>query len=155
MNILYAHQPLELRPPSIFLAGPTPRSSEVASWRPEAIEILRHLEFTGTVLIPERPDWKVKFSYVDQVEREYTGLEACSVIAFWVPRHLPTLPGLTTNVEFGRYVGSGRCIYGRPDAAPHTGYLDWLYKKVTGKEPLVSLKTTLLEAISFCGGSYR
>jgi hypothetical protein len=79
---------------------------------------LRGLDFTGTVLVPERQDWSAKFNYFDQVEWEYAGLESCSVIAFWVPRELQTLPGFTTNVKFGRYVGSGRCVYGRPDRAP-------------------------------------
>jgi hypothetical protein len=59
-----------------------------------------------------------RFSYLDQVEWEYAGLESCTAVAFWVPRQLPTLPGFTTNVEFGRYVDSGRCVYGRPDGAP-------------------------------------
>ncbi len=32
---------------SIFLAGPTPRSTDVKSWRKEAIEILKKLELRG------------------------------------------------------------------------------------------------------------
>jgi hypothetical protein len=117
------------------------------SWRPEAIELLRGLGFAGTVLVPERRDWSAKFDYLHQVEWEFAGLEGCSVIAFWVPRDALTLPGFTTNVEFGRYVGSGRCVYGRPDGAPHTRYLDWLYKKVTGKQPESTLLATLAAAI--------
>jgi hypothetical protein len=153
MNIIFAGEALELQGPSIFLAGPTPRSSEVPSWRPEAIDLLRELGFTGTVLIPERQDWTIKFSYADQVEWECAGLESCSVIAFWVPRQLPAMPGFTTNVEFGRYVGSGRCVYGRPAGAPHTGYLDWLYKKVTGNGPQASLRATLFMAVTRCAGT--
>src|SRR4051794_3260813 len=112
MNVVFADQPLEARPPSVFLAGHTPRSAAVASWRPEALELLTGLGFGGTVLVPERRDWSARFDYLDQVEWEYAGLEACSVAAFWVPRQLPLLLGFTTNVEFGRYVGSGRCVYG-------------------------------------------
>src|SRR5262245_50045734 len=140
MNVVFSDQPVEVRSPSIFLAGPTPRSAEVKSWRPEALDILRELGFSGTVVVPECRDWSLK---LDQVEWEYLGLEGCSVIAFWVPRQLPLLPGFTTNVEFGRYVGSGRCVYGRPDKAPHTGYLDWLYTKVTGRQPEMTLLATL------------
>jgi hypothetical protein len=84
------------------------------------LDLLRGLGFAGTVLVPERRDWPAKFNYLDQVEWEYAGLEGCTVIAFWVPRDLQSLPGFTTNVEFGRYVGSGRCVYSRPDGAPHT-----------------------------------
>jgi Nucleoside 2-deoxyribosyltransferase like len=146
MNIIFAGQTLELRHPSIFLAGPTPRSSEVASWRPQAIDALHELEFDGIVLIPERQNLSIEYGYADQVEWEYAGLEACTVIAFWVPRQVQTLPGFTTNVEFGRYVGSGRCVYGRPDGASHTSYLDWLYKKITGREPQTTLRGTLTEA---------
>src|SRR5262249_3615338 len=130
MKVVYADDALDVRPPSIFLVGPTPRTPEVRSWRPEALDVLRELGFAGMVLVPERRDWSVTFSYLDQVEWEYAGLEACTVLAFWVPRDVPTLPGFTTNVEFGRYVGSGRCVYGRPDDAPHTRYLDWLYRKL-------------------------
>jgi len=84
MNIRFADQPLEIGQPSIFLAGPTPRSPDVSSWRPQALGLLEELGFTGTVLVPERRDWSVKFNYLDQVEWEYAGLESCSVIAFWV-----------------------------------------------------------------------
>ena len=100
------------------------------------------------VLVPERRDWTVTFSYLDQVEWEYQGLETCSAIAFWIPRDVQTLPGFTTNVEFGRYVGSGRCVYGRPDDVPHTGYLDWMYTKVTGRKPEHSLLATLTAALA-------
>jgi hypothetical protein len=64
---------------------------------------------------------------------------------------LETLPGFTTNVEFGRYVGSGRCVYGRPEGAPHTRYLDWLYTKLTGKRPEKTLRETLRVAVAMMG----
>src|SRR5262249_8309578 len=111
------------------------------------LDILRQLGFTGTVLVPERRDLSAKVSYLDQVEWEHAGLEACSVLAFWVPRQLETLPGFTTNVEFGRYVSPGRMVYGRPHGAPKTGYLDWLYRKVTGREPECTLEGTLRGAL--------
>lgn len=147
MNVLFADRLLTIQPPSIFLAGPTPRSHHVASWRPEALDILPRLGFAGTVLVPERQDWSAKFDYQDQVEWELAGLEACTVIAFWMPRHLETLPGFTSNVEFGRYVSSGRVVYGRPDGAPHTRYLDWLYRKLTGRDPEATLEGTLRAAV--------
>ena len=148
MNVLHADQSLEIKQPSIFLAGPTPRSKEVRSWRPDALEILRRLNFAGTVLVPERRDWTTRFAYSDQVEWEFAGLESCTIIAFWVPRDLGTLPGFTTNVEFGRYVGGGRVVYGRPDDAPRNRYLDWLYGKCTGLTPCRSLEETLRAAVA-------
>ncbi len=126
--------------PCLFLAGPTPRQEGVSSWRLDALRILEGLNFGGTVLIPERKDWQVRFEYLDQVEWEHAGLEAAGVIAFWVPRDLATLPGFTTNVEFGRYVGSGRVVYGRPDQAPKNRYLDWLYQRCTGLQPCRTLE---------------
>jgi hypothetical protein len=147
MNIVYADQPVDVPHPSIFLAGPTPRAPEVLSWRPEAIALLDSLGYCGTVLVPERRGGWHRGDYLDQVEWEFAGLEGCSVIVFWVPRDVTTLPGFTTNVEFGRYVGSGRCVYGRPERAPHTRYLDWLFMKLTKKQPENSLLGTLEAAV--------
>jgi len=155
VNVVHSDQILEVTHPSLFLAGPTPRLPGVRSWRREALAILGALGFSGMVLVPERRDWSVKFDYLDQVEWEYQGLETCSILAFWVPRHLETLPGFTTNVEFGRYAGSGRCVYGRPAGAPHTRYLDWLYHKLTGRRPESSLEETLRAAVEACQSAGR
>jgi hypothetical protein len=87
--------------------------------------------------------------YPNQVEWEFAGLEGSTVVAFWVPRDLETLPGFTTNVEFGRYVGSGRCTYGRPDHAPKTRYLDWLYEKLNGRRPHGTLRETMEAALAW------
>lgn len=144
---IYSDQEPIFAPPSIFLAGPTPRTAQSVSWRIKALEILKQLAFPGAVLIPERHDWVHSFDYIDQVEWEYTCLEAATVIVFWVPRDPVTLPGFTTNVEFGRYVGSGRCVYGRPEAAPKNRYLDWLYNKLTGATPFTTLEETLQAAV--------
>lgn len=123
---------------SIFLAGPTPRSDTVASWRPSAISHLKQCHFTGDVLAPE----PFVGSFDEQVAWEYQGLENCRLICFWLPRDLISLPGFTTNIEFGRYVDSGRCLYGRPNGAPKTKYLDWLYSKLSGKKPFPNLSLT-------------
>ena len=84
---------------------------------------------------------------IDQVEWENFGTENCSKIVFWIPRKLDTMPAFTTNVEFGRYVGSGKCMYGRPDDSEKNRYLDWLYKKLNSKESVHnSLESLLLES---------
>jgi Nucleoside 2-deoxyribosyltransferase like len=147
MIVVYAGEKLAVGRPSIFLAGPTPRRPDVPSWRPLALELLGDLGFADAVLVPERRDWSVRFGYLDQVEWEHAGLEGCSVIAFWVPRDLERLPGFTTNVEFGRYVGSGRCVYGRPPDARHTRYLDWLYGRVASGQPEDTLESTMRAAV--------
>ena len=114
MKVNYSDEAIVLKQPSIFLAGPTPRSPDVQSWRPDALKILADLEYTGTVYVPERKSFSPGFKYTDQVEWEYAGLENATIIVFWVPRVIETMPAFTTNVEFGRYVGSGRAVYGRP-----------------------------------------
>jgi Nucleoside 2-deoxyribosyltransferase like len=152
LNVICSDQPLRFEGHSLFLAGPTPREATVASWRPEANSVLRELGYPGTVLVPERRDWSARFDYLDQVEWEFAALERASVITFWVPRDLEKLPGLTTNVEFGRYVGSGRVLYGRPSGASHTCYLDWLYKKLTGRGAFEDLRKLFEAAAALQAG---
>ncbi len=148
MNILYPDsKEQKVIGFSIFLAGPTPRKKEVKSWRPEALNILEKLEFNGTVFVPEREDWTVKFSYDDQVEWELKNLVFCDVIVFWIPREIPDMCGFTTNVEFGMFVDSADVVYGRPNGAVHTGYLDYLYKKFVKENPCEDLVSTLQRAI--------
>jgi hypothetical protein len=139
MNIIYAPEPVILLGRSIFLAGPTPRSKEVDSWRPHALELLEKLKFQGTVLVPEHRHWDRSYNFINQVEWEWEGLEGCDKIVFWIPRELKTMPAFTTNVEFGSYVRSGRAVYGRPDGSPKNDYLDWLYGKVTKQKPFNNL----------------
>ncbi len=153
MRILYSDQP-RFRPEesgqSIFLAGPTPRESGTPSWRPDAIDRLRQLDFTGYVLIPERSDWSVQFDYVDQTEWEFAGLENAGCIVFWIPRKMETMPALTTNVEFGRYCHRKNVVYGRPEEADNIRYLDWLFQRVNpekGNGPFSTLHETLEQAV--------
>lgn len=155
MKTIHSDQPLVVSGPSLFLAGPTPRSHRVKSWRPEAVHILNELEFPGTVLIPERQDWNSGFDYLDQVEWEFAGLEQANALLFWVPRDLDDLPGFTTNVEFGRYVGSGRMIYGRPEGRPHNRYLDWLYQKLAGQSAYDTLVSAVQAAVRLAQRNYR
>jgi hypothetical protein len=44
-------------------------------------------------------------------------------LAFWVPRDLEHLPGLTTNLEWGIWHASGKAVLGAPPDAPRMGYL--------------------------------
>lgn len=145
MQTFYSDQDGIVLHPSLFLAGPSPRSADVPSWRPQALDILADLNFQGQVLLPERRDGS--YDYIKQVEWEFTGLESVDLIVFWVPRDLKTLPGFTTNCEFGRYVDSGRILYGRPNDAPKNRYLDWLYEKVTANRPYEKLSDLLSVAV--------
>ncbi len=145
----YEEPPFRGGAPSIFLAGPSPRSAAVPSWRPDALRLLGSLGFGGVVLLPEHRDKGGGDYYADYVEWEYIGLSHATVIAFWVPRRLADLPGLTTNVEFGLWLGRSpeRVVYGRPDDADRIRYLDWLYGKLAGRPPLRSLAAVMTTAV--------
>ncbi len=151
MEICYADRPLSKSDrPAIFLAGPTTRSRDVISWRPQALEILSDLQFAGRVFVPERSQGVTQVDSIEEFEWDATGLGMANAIAFWVPRNMKTLPALTTNVEFGRYVSiaSDRVFYGRPDTAEKISYLDWLYERHTGRKPVNQLRSLLAEAIA-------
>ena len=143
MKVVYSDQELVVESNSIFLAGPTPRTDYVKSWRPEALELLEEIGYKGQVLVPEHQG-KTKYSFLDQVEWEDEGLLKCAVIVFWIPRDLKTMPALTTNIEFGRFVCSGKIVYGRQNDAPKNGYLDWLYQKYTKHLIIRTLKDLMI-----------
>lgn len=111
--------------PYIFYAGPTPRFQVTPSWRPGAIELANeiHPDFGGTLVVPEcdnfvEEDW----DWDAQIDWEWSWLDVADVIMFWIPRDMETLPGLTTNVEFGLYISSGACVCGAPPEAVATKY---------------------------------
>jgi hypothetical protein len=154
MQVCYAPQeyPPFTRKRRIFLVGPTPRSDAVPSWRPEALKILEELEFDGVVFVPEPENGEWPSHYFDQIEWELGALNSCveyprGCIAAWVPRDMKTMPALTTNVEFGLFVKSGRLLYGRPDEAPSTRYLDALYEKYAEGRLARTLESLLAYAV--------
>ena len=55
MKVIYTGQKIDSGK-SCFLAGPTPRDKGVKSWRSDAIEIFKELNFTGSLYIPEFPE---------------------------------------------------------------------------------------------------
>lgn len=156
MQVVYVdgEQP-EIKDPSIFLAGPTPRNKDVPSWRPEALELFQEYEFNGQIFVPENGDGKSQYEYLNQVEWEWNHLHGATVIMFWVPREISNMPAFTTNVEFGFYLCKkpDRCIYGRPPWAAKKGYLDWLFAKNTGRMPENELRTTVAMSIEMALGA--
>ena len=151
MKVIYSDQKLpdKIDKYSIFLAGPTPRSKDVKSWRPLALEILEKEKWWGEVYVPERQDRTYKCSYEDQVEWEKKALDNSSVIVFWIPCNMKNMPALTTRTEFGRYVGRGRdsIFYGRPSDAEKCRYLDWMYGDLCQSTPHNNLEELLKDAI--------
>lgn len=141
MQVIYAREPLPTTVSrTIFLAGPTPRSAEVASWRPEALKLLE--SFDGQVFVPESRDGQYEAEYDSQVSWETEALNRADVILFWVPRDLETMPAFTTNVEFGLWCASGKVVLGAPPEAPKNRFLEYH----AGQAGL-SMATTLEETI--------
>ena len=108
--------------PSVFLAGPTPVRADVASWRPAAVDEVA-AQWTGsrplTVLSPESRGGERAARYEDQVEWETRARRSATAILFWIPRDMATLPGMSTNVEFGMDVDTGRAVLGCPPDCPN------------------------------------
>lgn len=115
IRVVWAREPIPAGP-SVFLAGPTPRAGDgVPSWRPTAVEAIRAL-WAGslTVLTPESRGGVRAARYDDQFEWETAARTAASVVLFWIPRDVATMPGFTTNVEFGHDATTGRAVLGCP-----------------------------------------
>jgi hypothetical protein len=153
LMLVYAGDPLP-EGSSVFLAGPTPRSADVPSWRPNAIrELAAQWRGPGplAVLIPE-PSGR-RWAYHDhQAEWETAGREAATAILFWIPRDLRTLPGFTTNVEFGLDVTTGRAVLGCPPDCPNperNRYLIWLARR-HGVPVSDTLTATVASALALC-----
>lgn len=137
--------------PSIFLAGPSHRDWDAYErddhWRIEATYILEELGFPGTVFspepftvaLPDETDYELRKR---QIAWEHQHLELATVVAFWVPRNMQTLPGLTTNIEFGEYLRSGKIILGYPPGAERMQYLD-----IRAQQHNVPIRHTLAETM--------
>ncbi len=125
VTVVYANeQPPDAWDASLFIAGPMPRTTDVPTWRPAALAAIE-AAWSGpgelVVFVPE-PRQGTPLRY-DHHTWEDAWLAIVDVILFWVPRDMQYLPGLTTNVEFGRWEDSGRVVFGAPPTAAHVGYL--------------------------------
>jgi len=144
MQIVYGlEKPPESFSKSVFLAGPTPRSPKVQSWRPQAIEMLEKKEYDGVVFVPEnRPESKdAVIPDNGYPEWEHQAMNMSDLVLFWVPRDLsliaddsnpenmvPKMPGLTTNVEYGLFAHSGKSLFG-PILGDKNKYLSFVGNK--------------------------
>lgn len=139
MEVRYSMENIDTDKKIVFLAGPTMRVSDdfdglenQKSWRNEAIKMFEKLCNTIEsddlcLLIPEfRDNQKPKgWSYGGQIDWELMGLEKADVILFWIPRNLETLPGFTTNIEFGEWMKSGKIVIGAPPESPKNDYIKY------------------------------
>jgi hypothetical protein len=68
-------------------------------------------------------------TYDPQVQWEWEALNQATVVVFWVPREVATLPGFTTNTEYGLLAGSSKLLLGFPAGAQKMRYLDRLAQR--------------------------
>lgn len=132
-------------PMTVFLAGPTPSDPNTPSWRPQAIEYLRSINFKGYVFVPERENgWSDNFEYDEQIEWEESALATSRCILFWIPRELEKMPAFTTNIEWGYWTAKkpSKLVLGAPKDAPKMDYLRYYAEKLN-----IPNKTTLNEAL--------
>ncbi len=150
----YSNQKVIHGQKGIFLAGPTPRDKNIISWRMDAVEMLKEFGFDGVVYVPEYEGLQGREDYTDQAAWEREALSEASVIVFWVPRELETMPAFTTNVEFGYWINRNKIVYGRPDKARKIKYLDWLYDIDYMKKPYNNLPDLLKRSIFLAEEQY-
>lgn len=143
---------------SLYLAGPTPRSNAVKSWRTEALQILDDLNYDGVVFVPEARDGKNYPEYDNQITWEQKMLNVADCILFWINRELRDdfeNIGLTTNIEWGEWLQSGKIVVGFPEESCKNNYIKYQCDELQ-IEKHNTLKKTINAAINMIGkGSLR
>lgn len=151
MQVVYAKETVpNIFTKSIFLCGPTPRSADIASWRPDALRLFEETGYDGVVFVPEVRDGKWKPGYEDQVEWEEKCLHMADCILFWVPRNLTDMLALTTNTEWGVWQDSGKVVFGAPPDAERMRYQQYYAEKL-GVPQADSLRATIELALKQVG----
>jgi len=154
MEIIYAQEELPKKvTKTVFLAGPTLRSGhpeDMHSWRNDAVEYFKELEFDGHLFIPEAKDGNYGDNYIDQVEWEEEALNMADLIIFWVPRDLEHLPGFTTNDEWGHWKSFGKTLFGAPENAEKVRY-QIHYAEKNGIPVFVDLKDLCIHVVDRLG----
>ncbi len=148
MKVYYSNEKIKKGQKSIFLAGTTAKDVN-NDWRNKVVELLESKGFDGVVYNPDYTNLEIKNSYEDQLKWELKGVSEATAVLFWIERDIPERPGLTTNVEFGYWLHSGRVVYGRPDTSVKCLYLDMLYKLKTGKTPCKTLEALVDNVLDF------
>ena len=156
LNIMFYENNFQTSPErSIFLAGPTSRDNVFEkSWRNEAVKLFEKFQFNGTVFIPEfsKPKQFEDSDWLKSVSWEKKCMDVATCIMFWIPRKMPDMPGLTTNLEFGYYIAKrpDNVILGFPKDADATEWITLKYSechKTSFNKPSYTLEETVKNAI--------
>lgn len=126
---------LSFKKNSVFLAGPCPRDPLVGDWRGEFIALLDAKAKQANVQIDVLNPTNRHFddaNYVKQCDWEHEGLSMASVVVCWIPRTEQN-PAFTTNVEFGEWFQSGKCVCGGPKDGWKNRYLEQRFNQSGGK----------------------
>lgn len=132
MNVIMSQEDLPTEGFTVFLAGPTPRSEDVRSWRPDVIELFQEKGFDGNLIVPEFDKEIYEFVYDKQIEWEHDGMETSDVVMFWIPRDVKGgMPAFTTNIEFGYVLAStpSKLAVGGPINADNNRYIEYMCNK--------------------------
>lgn len=121
---------------SIFLEGPSPRKAHIEDWRPDAIDVLKKLNYDGDVYIPRwrsqffKTSEEKQFDYDNQIQWEKDARARSDIIAVWLARSISgEMPGMVTNFELGEDYKRGNVVYGRPIGADNIKYMDLCVKE--------------------------
>lgn len=148
IKVYYSNEKLKRGEKSVFLAGTTAQPGE-KDWRKEVVSLLEKRGYDGVVYNPDYSSLALQNDYKTQLEWELRAIKDSTVVIFWVDRDLQKRPGLTTNVEFGYWLRSGKVFYGRPDTSQKCLYLDMLYKLEKGAAPCKTLEKLVDEALKY------
>jgi len=148
MKLIYSGKYDKIKGKSIFLAGCTARPGQSLFWRNDIVEIFEKLGYNDTLILPE-PENGIWYPYDSVLEWENYYLKSSDVILFWIPRSIDdNIYGFTSNIEFGRYLDSGKIVYGRPVVSDQNKYLDYWYEKVYNLKPESNLDGLAAETLN-------
>ena len=135
----------------VYLAGPVPRDPVAPSWHTEAVELFRGEGFTGALVVPRPRGESWPADAESQMAWEAAAQYRADALAFWVPRDMEHLPGLTSNLEWGIWHASGKAILGAPIDAPRMGYLRYWARR--GGAPIAdTLQATVELTLALLAG---
>lgn len=148
MKIIYSGESHSIKGKSIFLAGCSPRIGQTLKWREEAISYYENFGFSETLIIPEPKSGEPWEDYISVIQWEDYYLQIADVILFWIPRSVKDeIYGFTSNIEFGKYLNSGKIVYGRPDDSDNNRYLDYWYETIYKIPPAYKLENLVFGSI--------